>query len=94
MARIAATCDFARPKTFRVGRPDTRSRKCPDSSPSVRHCRSTCDFVYMPMSTMNTGMSGRVTAMMSVESRSWPRIVSSTATGTITASTSCGRYRA
>ena len=38
---------------------------------------------------MNTGMRGKVTAMMSVESRSWPRTVSSTATGTMTARTSC-----
>jgi hypothetical protein len=42
---------------------------------------------------MNTGMRGSVTAMMTAESQSWAATTARTVTGTITASTSCGRYR-
>lgn len=46
------------------------------------------------MSTMNSGISGRVTTMMAAETQSSVTIRARTATGTTTASPSCGRYRA
>ncbi len=43
------------------------------------------------MSTMNSGISGSVTTMISAEIQSAVTIRASTATGTTTASPSCGR---
>ncbi len=75
-----------------MGSPATTSRKCPDSTPSVDHCLAVADFVYIPTSTMNTGMRGAVSATMTAASRSWVRIATPTVSGTMTAITSCGKY--
>ncbi|CAM5731671.1 hypothetical protein SALBM311S_08701 [Streptomyces alboniger] len=37
MRRMESACTLARPNTFRVGRPATTSRKCPDSRDRSRH---------------------------------------------------------
>ncbi len=88
---MVSTCAFERPKTLSVGRPATTSRKWPDSRCSVRSWRSVWLRVAVPMSTMNTGIRGSVTAMMTAESQSWAATTARTVSGTITASTSCGR---
>ncbi|CAM5731661.1 hypothetical protein SALBM311S_08700 [Streptomyces alboniger] len=44
-----------------------------------------------PISTMKTGMSGRVPTMMAAETQSSVTIRTSTATGTTTARPNCGR---
>ena len=90
-ARIVATWAFARLKIFSVGRPATTSRKCPDSTPRVAHCRSTRAWVYWPMRTMNNGMIGTVRAMMTAASRSWVAMTTVAISGTTTARTSWGR---
>lgn len=46
------------------------------------------------MSAMNTEMTGSVTSMITADSRSTTAVHASTATGTMTASTTWGRYRA
>ena len=88
---ITCSCAFARPNTLSVGRPSSTSRKCPASVASSRHCRRVLAFVCQPTSTANTGMSGSVTAMMTAEIQSAAATRTSTAMGTTTASTSCGR---
>lgn len=93
-SRSWSACAAARPKIRRVGSPATRSRKNPDSWDSRPHWRCTATVVYCPMRIMNTGISGSVTARITAASTSCVRIVSPTASGTTTASTSCGRYRA
>ncbi len=49
------------------------------------------DCVAQPISIMKTGISGRVPTMMAAETQSSVMIRASTATGTTTASPSCGR---
>ncbi len=94
ITRTRSPCAEARPKTFSVVIPTTTSTKWPLSRPSVDHCRSTRFWVYMPMRIMNTGISGTVQATMIAESTSWVRMTMPTDSGTMTANTSCGRYRA
>ena len=48
--------------------------------------------VDAPTKAMNSGMRGSVPAMISAEIQSWVAIAASTATGTIPARQSCGRY--
>lgn len=91
MDRIAAAWALARPKTFRVGRPSTTSRKWPDSRASSRHWRSIRAWVAQPIRIMNSGISGRVRTIVSAESQSPVTIRASTARGTTTASPNCGR---
>ena len=88
------TCALARPKTFRVGSPATTSRKWCPSRLSVSHCRRVRASVALPTSTMNTGIRGRVSTIVTVATQSSVTMRASTATGTTTASTSCGRYLA
>ena len=88
---MLAACALARPNTARVGRPATTSRKCPLSTPRVRHCRSTRDWVYKPTSTMNSGINGNVKATITAANTSWVRIATPPTIGTVTASTSIGR---
>ena len=66
------TCALARPKTFRVGRPATISRKCPARRWRRSAWRRIRPAVDAPTSDMNRGMSGRVTAMMKAETQSAP----------------------
>lgn len=82
---------LARPNTFSVGSPATTSRKCPDSCDSSRHWRSICARVAQPMSTMKTGISGRVPTMIAADTQSSVTIRARTATGTTTARPNCGR---
>ncbi len=93
-ALMVATWALARLKTLSVGRPATTSRKCPDRTPRVAHCRSTRASVNRPIRTMNTGMIGTVRAMITAASGSWVRMKPVAMSGTTTARTSCGRYRA
>ncbi len=91
MRRIDSACALARPNTFKVGRPATTSRKCPDNRDSSCHCRSIRDCVAQPISIMKIGMSGSVPTMIAAETQSSVTIRASTAAGTITASPNCGR---
>ncbi len=91
MRLIDSAWALARPKTFSVGSPATTSRKCPDSRDRRRHWRSIRDWVAQPISTMKTGMSGRVPTMMAAETQSSVTMRASTATGTTTARPNCGR---
>ena len=93
---VAITCSWAlaRPNTLRVGRPCTTSRKCPPSWASSRHWRRVCALVCRPTRAANSGISGSVTAITTPEIQSAAVTVTSTAAGTRTDSTSCGRYRA
>lgn len=93
MVRMDSAWALARPKTLSVGRPATTSRKWPESRDSSRHWRSIRDWVAHPMRIMKTGISGSVTTMMAADTQSSVTIRASTATGTTTASPSCGRYR-
>ena len=93
-APITCACAFARPNSFRVGSPSTTSRKCPPSVASSRHWRCVLALVCSPTRTANTGISGSVTAMTTAEIQSAAATRATTATGTTTASTSWGRYRA
>ena len=92
----AITCSWAlaRPNTFSVGRPCTTSRKCPHSWASSRHWRRVCALVCRPARAAKAGISGSVTAITTPEIQSTAVTVASTAAGTSTDSTSCGRYRA
>ena len=87
-----SVCARDRPNTFNVVRPATTSRKWRARTFSVRSCLSVCARVAMPMSTMKTGMSGSVTAMITADSQSWLSTTAKIVTGTITARASCGRY--
>ncbi len=91
MVRMDSAWALARPKTFSVGSPATTSRKWPESRESRRHCRSIRDWVAQPIRIMKSGMSGSVTTMIAAETQSSVTTLASTATGTTTASPSCGR---
>ncbi len=91
IARIDSAWALARPKTLRVGRPATTSRKWPESRESSFHCRSIRAWVYQPMRIMKSGMSGSVTTMMAAETQSSVTIRARTATGTTTARPNWGR---
>ena len=85
MSRMAATWALARPKTLRVGRPATTSRKWPARRWRSFDWRSIRTLVDAPTSDMNSGISGTVTAMITAEIQSAPSTTMTTVTGTITA---------
>ena len=89
--RTTSVCARARPNARSVGNPATMSRKCPPSSESRRHCRSVAAWACQPSSAPKTGISGRVTAMITAELQSAKTTRASTASGTVTLSTSCGQ---
>ncbi len=91
MSRTAATWALARPKTLRVGRPATTSRKWPARRWRSRAWRAIRAPVDAPTSAMNTGIRGTVTAMITAEIQSAPSTTTMTVTGTITARNSWGR---
>ena len=91
---ITCACVLARPNSFSVPSPSTTSRKWPPKVTSSRHCRWVRALVCQPTKTANTGISGSVTAITTAEIQSAAATRASTATGTATASTNCGRYRA
>ena len=89
-----ARCSLDRPNTLSVGSPATTSRKWWESRASASHrCRAYAP-VAIPTSAPNTGISGSVTRIVTPDSRSAAPTRTSTATGTITARMSCGRYLA
>ena len=96
LVTVAITCSWnlARPNALRVGRPCTTSRKCPPSWASSRHWRRVAALVCRPTRAANSGISGSVTAITRPEIQSVAVTVATTAAGTSTDSTSCGRYRA
>ena len=91
---MTSRCALARPNTFRVGSPDTTSRKWWESTASARQRCPAYLLVALPTSAPNSGMSGRVAAIVSPASGSARPTRTRTATGTTVASTSCGRYLA
>lgn len=91
IVRIDAAWALARPNTLSVGSPATTSRKCPASRLSTLHCRSMYFWVAIPISAMNSGISGRVITIVTAEIQSPNTTRASTATGTVTDRTSCGR---
>ena len=91
-ASIRSACAAPRLKARNVGRPRTTSRKWFDRRASASHRARVFASVYRPISTMNTGISGRVASMITAEVRSMSAAHSNTAIGTSTASTTCGRY--
>ena len=82
----------ARPKTCRVGSPATRSAKWLASRVATLNRFATAASVRQPMRAMKTGMSGIVTTTMTTLVRSFRPIAVASTTGTMTASTSWGRY--
>jgi hypothetical protein len=93
-SRMVSSWAVPRLKARRVGRPRTTSRKWVSSATSARQFSRERAPAERPMSAMKTGMTGRVTSMISADWRSTTALATSTAGGTVTASTTCGRYRA
>nr|WP_249161932.1 hypothetical protein [Actinospica acidithermotolerans] len=89
--RICRSCPLVRPNAASVGSPATTSRKWPPRRWSAVNLRSISARVRRPMSTMNTGISGTVTAMMTADSGSAARIRIPISAGTTAASVNCGR---
>jgi hypothetical protein len=80
-SRIPVSWALPRLKARRLGRPRTTSRNQPDSparASKLARARAPAD---RPMGAMNTGITGRVTAMSSAEVRSTAAVQHSTATG-------------
>ena len=88
---ITSAWALARPNTLSVGRPATTSRKWPPSRASSCHCRWVWALVCNPISTAKTGINGSVAPMITAEIQSANATLTSTASGTATASTSWGR---
>ena len=93
-AAICSACARLRLKARSVGSPRTTSAKWFARRDSA--CQRSCvrRSVYRPMSHMKTGTSGSVTSMTPAEVRSIAATRESTATGTIAARMTWGRYRA
>ena len=92
-ARTRAAGPCSRPNATKVGRPASRSstcapRRCIDASRRAALC-----CVIHPTRAMNTGTSGKVTAMMIADSRSCTATTRSSAGVTTEVRRSCGRYR-
>ena len=92
LRRSPSAWALARPKTCRVGRPATRSAKCPASRVCTAQRRLVRASVVQPTRAMKTGISGSVSATINAEVKSAPRIATPTTSGTVIASASCGRY--
>ena len=82
---------LARPNTCRVGRPVTRSAKWWASRCCTAARFRTLVWVSQPTRTMNSGISGRVSATTTAETQSAVRMATPTTSGTVAASTSWGR---
>ena len=91
---MAVAWAWARPKTFRVGSPATTSRKCRAMSWRVPTWAEVRSRVVEPTRAMKSGINGTVKPMISAEIQSRETTTTRITTGTTTASTSCGTYRA
>ena len=92
MRSSASTWARARPKTLRVGRPWTTSRKWWARRRMACQRRRRWPWAARPTSTMNATMTGIVRATVAAAMTSARRRLTTTAAGTMTASATWGRY--
>ena len=91
---MVAAWALARPNTFKVGSPATTSKKCRARRWRVRTWVAVRSAVVAPTRAMNTGINGTVKAMITAEIQSRETTTTKMTSGTMTARTSWGRYRA
>jgi hypothetical protein len=87
-----SVCAPPRLKARRVGSPRTTSRKYAESPTSACQLARDRALADRPIRAMNTGTTGSVTTMIRADFRSTTAVQNRTATGTVTARTTCGRY--
>jgi hypothetical protein len=90
-SRMWDICALPRLKARRVGSPRTTSRKYAESPTSACQLARDRALADRPMSAMNTGTTGSVTAMIRADLRSTTALQMRTATGTVNARTTWGR---
>ena len=89
--RRIATWASAAPYARSVGSPATTSVNRCARRPRADQRRARCAADMRPTRTMNTGISGTVSATVSAATTSTANRQTTTASGTIAASASCGR---